>query len=84
MPFAIKTFLDEVSTKGISLKGKIGAVFGSYGWSGEAPQSVLDILKHKYEMHVIEPPIKAKYSPDQKTLHACKDLGQKIAKMLPQ
>ena len=34
MPIAIKTFLDEVSAKGISLKGKIGSVFGSYGWSG--------------------------------------------------
>ena len=36
--------------QGISLKGKVGAVFGSYGWSGEAPKLILEIMKYKFEM----------------------------------
>jgi flavorubredoxin len=46
------------------LKGKIGAAFGSYGWSGEAPRLVLEILKNKFEMEVVEPPLLIKYTPD--------------------
>ena len=72
MPIEIKNLLSDASTMKINLKNKIGSSFGSYGWSGEAPQAVIDILK-KFEMQVLEPPIRAKYIPDQKTLDECKD-----------
>lgn len=32
----MKKSLEQVAAKGINLKGKVGAAFGSYGWS-EAP-----------------------------------------------
>lgn len=81
MPIDFKNLFEEVSIKHINLKNKIGSAFGSYGWSGEAPQAVSEILK-KFEMQVIEPPIRAKYKPDQQTLEACMDLGKRVAKQL--
>ena len=81
MPIDFKNLFEEVSIKHINLKNKIGSAFGSYGWSGEAPQAVSEILK-KFEMQVIEPPIRAKYKPDQQALDACMDLGKRVAKQL--
>ncbi|HUK84249.1 MAG TPA: flavodoxin domain-containing protein [Candidatus Acidoferrum sp.] len=81
MPIDFKNLFEEVSAKQINLKNKIGSAFGSYGWSGEAPQAVIEILK-KLEMQVIEPPIRAKYNPDQKTLDVCIDLGKRVAQKL--
>ena len=33
MAVEFKNLFEEAATKGISLKGKVGAAFGSYGWS---------------------------------------------------
>lgn len=81
MPIDFKNLFEEASAKQINLKNKIGCAFGSYGWSGEAPSAVIEILK-KFEMRVIEPPIRAKYTPDQKTLDACLNLGKRVAQQL--
>ena len=75
MPIDFKNLFEDAATKKLDLKNKIGSAFGSYGWSGEAPQAVIEILK-KLEMHVVEPPIRAKYKPDQQALDACIDLGK--------
>jgi flavorubredoxin len=82
MPLGFKSFFEEVAVKNISLKGKVGAAFGSYGWSGEAPKLVIEILKNKFEMDVIEPPLSIKYEPDQAGLEKCKELGRRIAERL--
>jgi flavorubredoxin len=78
----IKRMFEEAAEKSITLKGKIGAAFGSYGWSGEAPKLVLEIMKNRFEMNVTEPPLLAKYSPDQTALEKCKDLGKRVAERL--
>jgi len=82
MPIDMKKLFEEAAVKGISLKGKIGAAFGSYGWSGEASKLVLEIMKNKFEMQVIEPPLLIKYTPDQKGLEICRGFGEKIAERL--
>jgi flavorubredoxin len=82
MPVDFKRLFEEVAAKGISLKGKIGATFGSYGWSGEAPKNILEIMKNKFEMFVVEPPLLVNYVPDQKMLSACRDLGKRISESL--
>ena len=82
MPVDFKNLFMEAAVQGIVLKGKIGAVFGSYGWSGEAPKLILEIMKNKFEMQVVEPPLLAKYIPDQNIINACKDLGKKISERL--
>jgi flavodoxin I len=45
MPVDFKNLFEELAVQGISLKGKIGAAFGSYGWSGEAPKLILELVK---------------------------------------
>src|ERR1700690_3138166 len=81
MPVDFKNLFEQAAVAGISLKGKIGAAFGSYGWSGEAPKLILEIMKFKFEMQV-EPPLLANYVPDEKTLNACRELGKKVSENL--
>jgi flavorubredoxin len=82
MPMDFKNLFDEAATQGIDLRGKLAAVFGSYGWSGQAPQLVADLLKDKFGMTVIGAPLKAKYAPDQNMLNECRDLGRMVAESL--
>jgi flavorubredoxin len=35
------------------LKGKCGGSFGSFGWSGEAPDRILQTMKNIFEMSVV-------------------------------
>jgi flavodoxin I len=79
MPETIKKYFEEAAVKNVSLKDKVGAAFGSYGWSGEAPKLVLEILKNKFGMNATEPPLLAKYAPDQATLEKCSALGKRVA-----
>jgi flavorubredoxin len=82
MPFDFKKLFEDVAARGISLKGKVGASFGSYGWSGEAPKQILEIMKNKFEMQVVEQPLLAKYVPDEKMVSACETLGKGISENL--
>ncbi len=67
--------------KGLKVKNKIGAAFGSYGWSGE---SVKLINKELEEMNIelIDPGLKIKYVPNQEVMDACFDLGKRIGKAI--
>jgi len=82
MGIDMKRLLEEVAVKGINLKGKVGAAFGSYGWSGEAPRMLLEILKNKFEMETIEPPLLVKYNPNEKGLEECRKLGKTVAERI--
>jgi flavorubredoxin len=82
MPMDVKRLFEEAAEKGISLKEKKGAAFGSYGWSGEAPTLVLEIMKNKFDMRVTEPPLLVKYTPDQNTLNKCREFGKRISETL--
>jgi len=82
MPMDMKTLFEEAAAKSINLKGKVCGAFGSYGWSGEAPKLLLEIMKNKFEMQVTEPPLLAKYVPDEKTLNMCRDFGRRVSETL--
>jgi flavorubredoxin len=82
MPVDFKNLFEEASSLGINLKGKIGATFGSYGWSGEAPKLIVEIMRNKFEMQITEPPLLAKYAPDQKVLDACRVFGKRVSETL--
>jgi flavorubredoxin len=82
LPIDIKMLFEEAAARKIDLKGKPCAAFGSYGWSGEAPKYVLEIMKNKFEMKVAEPPLLAMYAPDQKTLEKCTALGKRLSESL--
>ena len=82
MPVTFKSYFEEAAVKSVSLKGKTGAAFGSYGWSGEAPKLILEILKNKFEMIAPESPLSVKYTPDQAGLEKCFALGKRVAESL--
>lgn len=79
MPTDMKKLLEDIAFKGINLKGKIGAAFGSYGWSGEAPKLILEIMEHKLGMKTIKPPLLVMYTPNEKSLEECRKFGRRIA-----
>ena len=67
--------------KGLRPRNKIGAAFGSYGWSGEAVKLINRELE-KMKFKVIDPGLKIPYVPDEKDIEACRELGRKVAKEL--
>jgi len=82
MAIDFKNLFEEAAVKGISLKGKVGAAFGSYGWTGEAPKLIVEIMKNKFEMQVTEPPLLTMYLPDPKALSNCRELGKRVSEKL--
>jgi flavodoxin I len=82
MPLDFKKLFEEAAVKGVNLRGKVAGAFGSYGWSGEAPKLILEIMKNKFEMQVLESPLLANYSPNPKILEECRALGRKVSETL--
>lgn len=82
MPPSIKQFFENLATQSINLAQKIGASFGSFGWSGEAPRLALEIMEHKFAMNVVKPPLLIKYRPDNNALTKCREFGKRIAQQL--
>ncbi len=82
VPIDIKMLFEEAAARNVSLKGKAGAAFGSYGWSGEAPKLVLEIMKNKFEMKVPERPLLSKYTPTLNAIDECRALGKHLAESL--
>jgi flavorubredoxin len=62
----------------VPLKGKLGTAFGSYGWSGEGPIVITNMLKG-YGLNVIEPPLRIKRIPEEEGIEECRKLGRLIA-----
>ena len=67
--------------RGLRPTNKIGAAFGSYGWSGEAVKMMNDILR---EMNIIlcHEGVKVPYVPTDLQLSACVELGNTVGKTL--
>ncbi len=84
MPMDMKNLFEETAVKGISLRGKVGAAFGSYGWSGEAPKMVVEIMKLKFGMTVTEPALTVLNTPHEDSLNLCRALGKRVAESLMQ
>ena len=82
MTIPIKQILEEAAKANVHLEGKIGAAFGSYGWSCEAPKLILEILKNRFGMNIIEPELVVMYTPNQAKLEECKKLGKLVAEKI--
>lgn len=68
--------------KGLKPKNKVGAAFGSYGWSGEAVKLINRELE-TMKFSLADPGLRVQYVPTEQSLQACYDLGDKIARALP-
>lgn len=82
MTLPIKHILEEAAKTNVNLQNKIGAVFGSYGWSGEAPKMILEVLKNKFGMRTIGSGLTILYSPDNNGLEQCRNLGKTVAEKI--
>ncbi len=71
----IRTLLSRLPT----LDGLPAAAFGSYGWSGEAPDEIARLLAERGAVLLDESPVKAKDYPSEDALERCRDLGRALA-----
>lgn len=62
----------------IETRGKLGAVFGSYGWSGEAVRQVEARLQG-LKMRLPEPGLKVKLEPTDEDLQEARAFGRRLA-----
>ncbi|WP_031481630.1 FprA family A-type flavoprotein [Maridesulfovibrio frigidus] len=65
--------------KGLRPQNKIGACFGSFGWSGECVKILRGWLE-TMNMEIMDPNIKVKNRPNHKSFEECYELGREIAK----
>ncbi|MDR1439074.1 MAG: flavodoxin domain-containing protein [Clostridiales bacterium] len=76
---SIAGLLDDI--KGHRLRGKVGAAFGSYGWSGEAPRLVSEHLKAA-GVEVAAEPLRVQYAPTEDELRQCVEFGERFARAM--
>lgn len=78
---AFPSLFDALSyAKGLKFCVPYGAVFGSYGWSGEATGQLKAYLESMSVNVVTE--IKAQYRPDEGTLERCFEAGKSIGEKI--
>jgi flavorubredoxin len=66
--------------KGLKPLNKIGATFGSYGWSGEAPKIIAKALE-EMKFDVLDP-LRHQYIPDEDALAASYELGRTVGRSI--
>ncbi|HON59532.1 MAG TPA: FprA family A-type flavoprotein [Smithella sp.] len=64
--------------KGLKPANKIGAVFGSFGWSGESVKQLDAILK-EMKVDIVAESVAVKNVPDASSLEKCHALGKAVA-----
>ena len=77
--YAIAGLLEMI--RGLKLKNKRGASFGSYGWSGEAPRMIAASLREA-GFDVADDGCRTPWAPDQAALDACREYGKTFAQSL--
>ena len=67
--------------KGLRPTGKIGAAFGSFGWSGEAVKHINGFME-QMKFDIVDPGIKVKNVPTDEDLQKCVELGRKVGQAI--
>lgn len=79
---AVKPVWDLLSSLAvIKVRDKLGAAFGSYGWSGEAINMIEDRLRG-LKLRVPVKGVRARLIPTDEELGLCHDLGKQLAQHL--
>jgi flavorubredoxin len=77
---SMKTLLFLAEKAG--LENKVGAAFGAFGWSGEAPDRIFDTMKNIFKMKMTSAPLRLKSSTLGGGIQMAQDYGRDIAKLL--
>jgi flavorubredoxin len=64
--------------KGLKPAHLIGAVFGSFGWSGESVKDLEAILK-EMKVEIVAESVSVKHVPGQDVLERCSEMGRTVA-----
>ena len=76
---AVKPVWDLLSSLAVvNLHGKLGAAFGSFGWSGEAVRMIEDRMRG-LKMRVPVAGLRIKLIPTDEELDECRDFGHRLA-----
>lgn len=67
--------------KGLKFKNKVGAAFGTYGWSGENVKLIEEILE-KAKIKILQEGIKFKWQPTKEELGKCVEFGRSFAQKM--
>jgi flavorubredoxin len=67
--------------KGLRPKNKVGAAFGSFGWSGEAVKHITGFME-EMGIELVDPGIKVKNVPTHEDLQQCVELGVKVGRAI--
>ncbi len=79
---AVKPVWDLLSSLAVvSMKGKLGGVFGSYGWTGEGVKMVEDRLRG-LKLRVPIAGIRIKLIPTDEEMNQCREFGHELAREL--
>ncbi len=76
----MKTMLFMAEKAG--LEGKVGGAFGSFGWSGEAPDRIFDTMKNIFKMNMVSIPLRLKSVNLGGGMKMAQDYGREIAEKL--
>ncbi|MGM0380774.1 MAG: MBL fold metallo-hydrolase [bacterium] len=66
--------------RGLKFKNKLGAAFGSYGWSGESTAKIKDHFEESGFELAEEESISCKWQPDEEEIQNCQKFGRHLAK----
>jgi flavorubredoxin len=77
---AMKTLLFLAAK--LDLEGKVGASFGAFGWSGEAPDRIYDTMQNILKMDMIGGPLRLKSATIQGGMQMAQDYGREIGKKI--
>ena len=67
--------------RGLCPQNKIGATFGSYGWSGEAVKLINEKIR-EMNITLVDEGLRVRYVPTHEDLAQCIELGAKIGKAI--
>lgn len=62
-------------------RGKLAGAFGSYGWSGEAPGLIVDMLRN-LKLRIFEQPVAYKFMPENIKEKPLIEYGERFARQL--
>jgi NAD(P)H dehydrogenase (quinone) len=65
-----------------ALQGKVGAAFGAFGWSGEAPERIFNTMLNIYKMKMVSGPLTLKSSRLAGAIQMAQQYGRDVVATL--